>query len=76
MQKLDKEYTYYDSVGCVYRVKNGVVEQYVGDGKWEETDRDIENDYSMDLRDTGKIETQEYLDLLIDEWDEEESEED
>ena len=76
MQKLDKGYTYYDSVGCVYRVKDGTTEQYVGDGKWEKTDRDIENDYKMDLRDTGKIETQEYLDLLIDEWDEEESEED
>ncbi len=73
MEKFEPDkYTYYDSIGSVYRVSGENTEVYTGGGKWEKTDRDINHDYLYDLHDTGKIENDDFFRYLIEEWDSEE----
>lgn len=50
MEKFEPDkYTYYDSIGSIYRVSGENTEVYTGGGKWEKTDRDINHDYLYDL---------------------------
>lgn len=67
MEKVGGKYKYYGGYG-VYRSDGKKVEFYVGDGKWEADDFDIDEALMWDDN-FMEITTQDSLDYQIKNWD-------